>query len=528
MSFLPHISSLITPSNILFIFLAYFPLSFLYQVIYYRFFHPLRHFPGPFWASVTRLWIAYHNIQRDECELELALHKKHGSVLRVTPTLLLVSDATKLPEVYNRQANKSDHYVTGSFGEQESLFNMKEHKVHAHYRKIAAGPYAFSNVKKMESLIDHRINDWLSKLTLRFGDTGKEFDFAPWAVYMAYDIISEVGFGAPFGFVESESDVGGLIQGFHDGLMPFGLMARLWPFTNFIKKTPLGKYLIAKPEDDSGIGMLMRFRDKLMNQRLQDVAEGKVDRVDLLQTFIDARDDDGKPLEIPYIKAEILLVLLAGADTTGTAFQAMMAYIMGTPGVYEKMMEEIDEQTRKGNLSEMPKYDEVLAHCPYYTACVKESMRYVPTVVPSKSQLTRPRLCPSAPNIFPRVVGPAGLTLNGKFAPPGTEVTCNPWLVHRDTAIYGEDACEFRPERWLEDEEQAKLYTKYSMTFGYGARVCLGKDIALMELYKAPLQFFRTFRPVVDKKRPGTFVVKGGVGFWENQWLRIEKRDLKV
>ncbi|KAH7066573.1 cytochrome P450 [Paraphoma chrysanthemicola] len=507
-----YLFSLFTPLKVLVLICSSIVLPFVYQIVYYRFFHPLRHFPGPFWASVTRLWVAYHNIQRDECEVELALHKKHGSVLRITPTLLLVSDATKLPEVYNRQANKSDHYVTGSFGEQESLFNMKEHKIHAHYRKIAAGPYAFSNVKKMEPLVDHRIEVWLTKLTSRFADTGNNFDFAPWAVYMAYDIISEIGFGAPFGFVESESDVGGLIQGFHDGLLPFGLMARLWPFTNYIKGTPLGKYLIAKPEDDTGIGMLMRFRDKLLQQRLQDIAEGKVDRVDLLQTFIDARDDDDKPLEIPYIKAEILLVLLAGADTTGTAFQAMMFYIMSTPGVYDKMMAEIDEQTRERKISDMPKYDEVLQHCPYYVACVKESMR----------------LCPSAPNIFPRIVGPTGMTLNNHFVPPGTEVTCNPWLVHRDTAVYGTDAGDFRPERWLEDEEQAKLYNKYSMVFGYGARVCLGKDIALMELYKAPLQFFRMFRPTVDAKRPGTFVVKGGVGFWEQQWLRLEKRTKRI
>lgn len=224
--------------------------------------------------------------------------------------------------------------------------------------------------------------------------------------------------------------------------------------------------------------------------------------------FIEARDEKGESLDINYIKAEILLVLLAGADTTGTAFQAAMLHILSNPTVYEKMMEEIDEATRSNSLSLMPQYEEVTAHCPYFIACIKESMR----------------LNPSAPNIFPRLAPKGGLELFGKFVPEGTELTCNPWLVHRDPNIYGDDAEVFKPERWL-DAEKAKLYNKYSMGFGYGPRVCLGQDIARMELYKGPLQFFRTFRvELLNKEVPGKYVVRGGVSYFEDMKVKIERR----
>ena len=53
-------------------------------------------------------------------------------------------------------------------------------------------------------------------------------------------------------------------------------MSRLYPFTYWIKNTAFGeKYLVAKPEDESGIGTLMRFRDKLIAERQSDIAAGK-------------------------------------------------------------------------------------------------------------------------------------------------------------------------------------------------------------------------------------------------------------
>lgn len=185
-----------------------------------------------------------------------------------------------------------------------------------------------------------------------------------------------------------------------------------------------------------------------------------------------------------------------------------MLHLLSSPSIYDKLMAEIDAATKAGALSPMPQYDEVLAHCPYYIACVRESMR----------------LNPSAPNIFPRLVPAGGMDLFGKYVPEGCEVTCNPWLVHRDEAIYGEDADAFRPERWL-DADKAKEFGKYNMGFGYGARVCLGREIANMELFKTPLQFLRTFKvDIVNKEQPANYKIKGGVSFFEDMWIRIEKR----
>jgi cytochrome P450 len=163
------------------------------------------------------------------------LNTPTGPVLRITLTLLLVSDSRKLPEIYHSQANKSDHYVSGAFGKSESVFNMKEHKMHARFRKLIPGPYSFTNIKKMEPLIDNRMQEWVDRLQQAFAKTGKPFDLCAWAVYMAYDIVSEIG------FVPAGTDIGALIQGFHDGMTAFGLLARFHPFTTWIKSTWLGR-----------------------------------------------------------------------------------------------------------------------------------------------------------------------------------------------------------------------------------------------------------------------------------------------
>ena len=54
--------------------------------------------------------------------------------------MLLVDDRTKIPEIYHRHTDKGTHYITGSFGEQELLFNMQSWQQNAYCRYMIASP----------------------------------------------------------------------------------------------------------------------------------------------------------------------------------------------------------------------------------------------------------------------------------------------------------------------------------------------------------------------------------------------------
>ena len=81
---------------------------------------------------------------------------------------------------------------------------------------------------------------------------------------------------------------------------------------------------------------------------------------------------------------------------------------------------------------------------PYLDACIKEASRLHPPIA------------------FPleRTVPAEGATVCGQRLPGGTLVAISTWVVNRDRDIFGEDADEWRPERWLcADEARRKMYS---------------------------------------------------------------------
>lgn len=165
--------------------------------------------------------------------------------------------------------------------------------------------------------------------------------------------------------------------------------------------------------------------------------------------------------------AHVTLLIQAGADTTGTGIGSTLRFLVSNKEKMKKATAQIEAAEQAGKLSTPVKYEEVREHLPYVVACVKEGLR----------------LNPPATNLFGRVTPKNGAMIDDHYIPASLDVTSNAYVVHRDTEFYGPDAEEFRPERWLESESPAKLDAN-SFVFGMGARICLGKDIAIMESYK--------------------------------------------
>ena len=206
-------------------------------------------------------------------------------------------------------------------------------------------------------------------------------------------------------------------------------------------------------------------------ERMQNLSQFK-DKKDFVNGFLAAKKEHPDLVGDNEVIGYMILNILGGADTLAICTKATFYHLLRTPSAKAKLVQEL----QSANLPTPAPYQS-LQKLPYLDACIKEGLRMHPVVG----------------HILERVVPATGMTLpDGTVLPPGTIVGTNPWVLHYDTRIFGADAEEYRPERWLRSsDESEKAYSARlkkmkdaDMSFGGGNRVCLGRPLALVELYK--------------------------------------------
>lgn len=163
-----------------------------------------------------------------------------------------------------------------------------------------------------------------------------------------------------------------------------------------------------------------------------------------------------------------MVQIIAGSDTSSAVIRGTMLHIMTTPHVYARLKTEIRLAVEAG-ISSPITYAEALK-IPYLQAVISEGYRI---------------RCPVLYGHY-KSVPPQGDTICGYFVPGGTAIGHNSVALTHNESVFGPDVDVFRPERFLECDEEKRLYMERALdiTFGGGRWMCAGKTTAKMELNK--------------------------------------------
>ncbi|KAI0016492.1 putative benzoate 4-monooxygenase cytochrome P450 [Xylariomycetidae sp. FL0641] len=443
----------------------------------YRTWRRLRAIPGPNVAKFTDLQRMSWVNSRHAHLIHLELHRKYGDVVRMGPNMVSVGDPTAIPVIYPMRSGipKGGFYETlrpysRHGGSQHSIFNTQNEETHRGLKNPIASIFSLSNVITFEPLIDGVLQCFSEQIDTRFVKTNEAFDLGEWLEYFAFDVMGSMSFSKRYGFLEEGRDVSNRLETIFQFLETAAPMTQVPLLDRLLYKNRVVDMLRRTPGLTllSYVASVVQERQSNMASDCQDGSHAKglsgMPKKDFLHQYIEVQE---KKETIPdwAPKSWVFTNVIAGSDSVGTAMRSILFHLLVHRESYEALWAELQEA---GLSRPYPRWHEIQG-LPYLDACVQEGLR----------------LHPSFALPLERVVPPGGLTVLGRYLPGGTVIGGNPYVNNRHKATFGEDADEWRPERWLEvTSENKKKLERCMLSFGAGRRVCLGRHIGIFEIKK--------------------------------------------
>jgi len=250
---------------------------------------------------------------------------------------------------------------------------------------------------------------------------------------------------------------------------------------------------------------------KLIEEKRQEMKDG-TSRRDLLSLLVKANSalrPDWR-LNDDEIIPQVRTIMFAGHETTAKTLTFALWELASKRHVQERLRAEIMEtlervRTRGDSDFTVNDFDSM----PYLIAVGKEILRVYPVLV----EIQR---APKKDDILPLskpIVGLSGKIYKDLPVPAGTVVTVSTVGCNLNKDVWGPDAYEFRPERWLDMNEklesQVGVYGNLA-TFSGGHKSCIGWRFAVIELHTFLVTLVRQFDlsladngQEVKKMRPG-------------------------
>ncbi|PPJ53654.1 hypothetical protein CBER1_00883 [Cercospora berteroae] len=465
MKTMPMDATALEPLSIKAFLLLLLPVYLLGRIIYALAFDKLRHIPGPKLNAVSRIPYVRHLIRGTTVENVVALHRKYGSVVRVSPNEISFTSAdTAWPDIYGFRTGKlKGHlntqkdpvwYPAPVNGAPSILIDNDEN--HSKGRRLLSHAFSDKALHEQESLIQNYVDQLVDRLKETTSENSqKPVDLTKWYNWTTFDVIADLLFGEPFGCLQ-DMTTHKHIKLLFDSVKSFRFLYILgyYPFVKYLRGLVVDPDLLAKRAE------YMSWVSSQVTKRI----ERETDRPDFMTHILAHNGEKGLEMKKDTLDSNANLILTAGSETTATLLSGATYLLLKNPDKLRLLQEEV-----RGRWEEYS--DITLAEvnsAPYLIATLNESLRYFPPV----------------PTGFERRIQKGGEIISGVYVPEGTAVQVSQFPAHHSEDNF-KDAEKFVPERWVDDNRSSAYAEdkKHAMQpFSFGPRNCLGKNLALAEM----------------------------------------------
>ncbi|KAJ7304515.1 cytochrome P450 [Mycena albidolilacea] len=380
-----------------------------------------------------------------------------------------------------------------------------EGREHRKQRKYMDALFTASRVSKLMPMFYQVTRQLEARLTAAVADKapGQVVDMLDYLNRAALEIIGTAGIGHTFNSFDDKSEDFDEFHGAITSVLP--LASRLFltlPFLESWRKIQpvwLRRTLAsiatfpwpAARRFKAAVDAMHPVYVKLYNTRQKALEEGGSAALaetaaggkDLITSMIQANWDADEADKMPddVVLANMSSIVHGGQETTSSSLARLLTIVAEDVDLQEKLRSELREAKAKKEPGEDLDFNE-LEKLPMLDAVVREMLRMYSPVTFVWRQTTKDVMVPLTYPIRSTITGEETKEL---LIEQGTAVYLGLSAANRSTAIWGPDAAEFKPERWLNrDPSGSKLPGAYSgmMSFLSGAKVCPGKTFAILEM----------------------------------------------
>ncbi|TLS20861.1 uncharacterized protein PpBr36_10870 [Pyricularia pennisetigena] len=459
------------------------------KCIYNLFFHPLRHYPGPFLCRASRVFYLFWDIRGLSHWKVKQWHDRHGEVVRISPDELSMTHPEGWSAAYGFGAggfDKDPKWWNKNVGGVDNILTADD-RGHRRMRRLQNPAFSDRALRSQEPSMTRYVDMLIRQLHGQSSSAGPVVDINLWYSFTTFDLIGDLAFGEPFHCLRDGQ--------WHWWLTAVFDIFKAGTYIRAARRFPTVLYyailLCIVPKE------LLQMRERQykfgverINRRLEQTNTDKADFIThtaflfllllllllslpSVSYILQADDEKGMTVEEMYTSAQVLIV--AGSETTATALTSGTYFILSNPHVHARLRAELDAAF--ASEADITLQSTQRSRLPYLHAVIDETLR----------------IFPPGPGAFPRVVPDGGRTILGRFVPGGTTVGMHHLSVGRSRENYVLPD-EFHPERWLAEDKRFDRDRKAaSQPFSFGPRNCIGKNLALAELRLILARMFWNF-----------------------------------